>query len=233
MKVIPLALIVLASVLATLATILYVSSRGEKIRAETALALAEANVRNLENEATARKAQIASLETQVAELAQVRQQLRSNEQQVQDLKNNLAQGRNILLIRQRNESLLNQEIADLNRKLSAADLQASEIVRCKARIDELEQILAILHRKGIAIVPNASTPAASILGVGPDNSFIIINLGRKHGISPNQKLFVRRGTDVIATVLTSEVREELSIAQVDPFQLREALRKGDFILLDQ
>ncbi|MFA5263980.1 MAG: hypothetical protein WC378_09135 [Opitutaceae bacterium] len=233
MKVIPLALIVLASVLATLSTILFITARSANLRTEAFLAIAEARIRRLESEATAKQTRYDAIQAQLAQFEDAKTQLATAEQRIADLNDSLSKTRNLLLVRVQNETLLNREIADANRALEAARALAAELERCKARINELEQTLAILRRRGIDIQTDASAPSATVVVVGPENAFVVFNLGAKQGIAVNQKLLIRRGTDVIATVLTSDVRDDMSIAQVDPSTLRTALHKGDSILFDK
>ena len=47
----------------------------------------------------------------------------------------------------------------------------------------------------------------------------------------NQRLSVSQGTEIVATVLISDVRTNFSIAQVQPDTLRGDLHKGDSALL--
>jgi len=233
MRVFPLALIVFAAILATLSTILFLRTRGEKLRLAGDLALAEARIRVIEPDTVARRNLQATLEKRERDVAETQQKLEQARARVAELDSNLAQGRNILVLREQNERTLNREIASLHERIQAAEEQARELQACRLRIAELENTLALLRRKGLPIPADDGTPPASIQGVGPDNSFVVIDLGTSQGLRAGQKLLVRRGTEVIATVLTSEVREHYSIAQVDPYLTREALRKGDSVLLDQ
>lgn len=233
MKVFPLALIVLASLLATVSTILFIKTRSANLRLESALANSETIATRLQGQVKATREQLSAIEKELTQLNDTRTKLAAAEKQADELGSTLAQTRNLLTLREQNEMQLNREIADLNRKLAAADIQATELSRVRGRVSELEQIMALLHRRGISTELTSTMPQASILGVGPENAFVVINLGTKQGLGLNQKLLVRRGTDIIATVLTSEVREDLALAQVEPSSLRTALRKGDSVLLEQ
>lgn len=233
MKVIPLALIVLAAVLATLSTILFITARSANLRAEASLAIAKSQIQRLEAEAKDRQARFNAIQAQLAVFEETKSKLVAAELRIAELNSTLSQTRNLLLVRDQNEALLNKEIADANRALEAAQALSVDLERSKVRINELEQTLAILRRRGVDIQIEASGPPATVLAVGPENGFVVISLGSKHGVTLNQKLLIRRGTDVIATVLTSDVREELTIAQVDPSTLRTALHKGDSVLFDK
>jgi len=233
MKVIPLALIVLAAVLATISTILFITTRSANLRAEASLAIAKSQNRRLESEIADKQARVEVIQAQLAVFEQTKANLAAAEARIVELNSTLSQTRNLLLVRDQNESLLNREIADAKKALEAAQVVAVELERTKARVNELEQTLTILRRRGVDIQTDGNQAPASVLVVGPENAFVVISQGSNQGITINQKLFIRRGTDVIASVLTSDVKEELTIAQVDPSSLRTALHKGDSILFDK
>ena len=72
---------------------------------------------------------------------------------------------------------------------------------------------------------------ATVLTVGPSSAFVVLNFGSARGAQLGQRLTVSQGTDVVATVLISDVRTNFSVAQVQPDTLRGVLQKGDLALL--
>ncbi len=68
---------------------------------------------------------------------------------------------------------------------------------------------------------------ATILTVGPENAFVVLNFGSARGAKLGQKLAVSQGTSDVATVQISDVRAHYSIAQVLTDSLRGVLQKGD------
>lgn len=233
MRVFPLTLIVLALLLATASTILFITTRTDKLRLESSLAASEATAAQLNDEAARKRSLYAEMAQQFAQYEDTKAKLAASEKQRAELQDSLAQTKNLLMVREQNEGLLNEEIARMRSSLAKAQLLEQELSQAKNRVDELEKVLALLHQRGISTEAAQSAATASVLGVGPDNAFIIINLGSKHGLRAGQKLYVRRGTEIIGNVLTSEVLDEVSVAQVDPAALRTALRKGDSVILDQ
>lgn len=112
----------------------------------------------------------------------------------------------------------------------ATALPADEAIRYRQTIAQLEDHVMELE----ATVRSASTPLvagrgnhAQVVGVGPQNAFVVINFGESHGARPNQQLRVTRGLDLLALVEISETRENYSVAQVLPNSLSGKLRKGD------
>lgn len=240
MKVFLLALNVLAALLATAATILFITNRGEKLRAYADLSRSEAQVASLQADRSA-------LKTSVARLSQDFNALKSRDDSLQtsfaalksreaETASALAQSRNMLVVKDQVISALNGEIVNLKQRLDDAQLRLQQIPVLQGRVDALEQAVA-LARNPIAPdggpVPKAAAGSYSVLAVGPDNSFVVVNYGAPQGAKPNQRLLIRRGTDLIGVALISDVRDQLSIGQVDPHALRSALHKGDSIVLAQ
>ncbi len=84
---------------------------------------------------------------------------------------------------------------------------------------------------GAAVLTTHRSRLASVVSVGPSSALVVINYGASHGALPEQRLFIRRGTETLATVHISDVRENFSIAQVRPDTLQAALHKGDSAVL--
>jgi uncharacterized phage infection (PIP) family protein YhgE len=122
-------------------------------------------------------------------------------------------------------------LAAARRELEAS-ISPSEATRYRQTIVQLESRVAELEN---AAAQAASHPAlvagranhAQVVGVGPQNAFVIINFGSTHGAVANQRLRLSRGTDTLAQVEISNTRENYSIAQVLPGTLSGKLRKGD------
>ena len=72
---------------------------------------------------------------------------------------------------------------------------------------------------------------ATILTVGPESAFVVLNFGSARGAQLGQKLAVSQGSDEVATILISDVRANFSVAQVLPDTLRGVLQKGDLAVL--
>lgn len=235
MKVVPLALNVFAALLATLATILYVTTRSARLRAEAALEQANARIAYLDSKLSAETTQKEDLQKRLtaldAQLGATKVNLTAAELRVAETVRDLAQARSLLTVREQNEQALTREIADLRRQLVASQQNAAELERYQNRVSELEQTVALLQgRAGItagSVFSSGRAQPAAIVTVGPENAFVVINYGSRRGAKVDQALVIRRGTETLATVLISDVRDNFSIAQVEPASLRGALRKGD------
>ena len=132
-------------------------------------------------------------------------------------------------------AVLRQELADTRASQASPDAVAA----FKKTIAELERQLAAAHDGAVAPTASGASTAvftnrhrrASVLTVGPDNAFVVLNFGAARGAQLGQKLQVSQGTDVVATILISDVRANFSVAQVLPDTLRGVLHKGDSAVL--
>ncbi|QYM80549.1 hypothetical protein K0B96_08065 [Horticoccus luteus] len=132
------------------------------------------------------------------------------------------------------------QIATLTRDLEAARaavIPPATITHYQEMIAALEQQLAKIQG-GRTLLPGGAAAAftsaprsPSVVNVGPQNAFVVLNIGSAHGAHQNQTLTICRGTEILAQVQISEVREHFSIAQVQPDSLRGTLQKGDTALI--
>lgn len=99
------------------------------------------------------------------------------------------------------------------------------IADLEGRIGELEQFIARKNTDPVLVAGRAQH--AQVVKVGSRNAFVVINFGSEHGASTNQRFTITRGSDQLAMVEISEVKEHYSIAQVIPETLSGSLRKGD------
>lgn len=137
------------------------------------------------------------------------------------------------------KSRLSAEAAQLRQALVTAKANvgdSAKLAQYEDRIASLEQQLAAARTAAPSVPagPVLSTNRARssvVVSIGPSDAFVVVNYGAAHGALPAQKLLIQRGTETIATALISDVREQHSIAQIDPESLRGALHKGDSAVL--
>lgn len=222
--------------------------------ANTRAAKLDADLARANEEAGGLKARIASVR---GELSQTRTELASTsaragqlELDLTSVRGNLAAARqdlsstqSVLSLYERTAQGLAEEITRLKQDLTdtRASLATPEAVAAyKSTIAELERQLATA-RNGVALpgTAGASTAAfssraagrATILSVGPDNAFVVLNFGAARGAEVGHRLTVSHGTNEVAVVHISDVRPNFSVAQVLPDTLRGVLQKGDLAVL--
>jgi septal ring factor EnvC (AmiA/AmiB activator) len=204
-------------------------------------ALAGANEQNgaLKEQNGALKATTATLDR---ELADNRAKLSAAEQRVAQTAQDLIDTKSVLAVYEATTRALGDEVAALRQDLdeSRASNASPEAVQAyKATIAELEKQLAVA-KNGATLTPGTGGSTAvfasragraTILTVGPQSAFVVLNFGSARGAKLGQKLTVSQGPNEVATIAISDVRANFSVAQVLPDSLRGVLQKGDSALL--
>ncbi len=184
----------------------------------------------------------AGLATANRDLTTVRENLAATEVHAKTLERDLAQANAKVAVYEQTTRALSDEIAGLKAELAethATFASPEAVTAYKNTIAELERQLANARNgaaaptaAGASTAVFASRPGrATILTVGPSSAFVVLNFGSARGAQLGQRLSVNHGTDVVATVLISDVRTNFSVAQVQPDTLRGVLQKGDLALL--
>ncbi len=184
----------------------------------------------------------ANLAVSAAELAAARDQLSSSELRATVLEHDLAQAKSVLTVYDQTARALGDEVASLKTEL--ADTRATfaspeAVTAYKNTISELERQLANARNgaaattaAGASTAVFASRPGrATVLTVGPQGAFVVLNFGSSRGAQLGQNLQVSQGNAVVATVQISDVRTHFSVAQVQSETVRGVLQKGDLALL--
>ena len=176
------------------------------------------------------------------ELARTRERLSSAENRGADLERNLADTRTVLAVYESTAKSLGDEITALRRDLDEsrrANASPEAVQAYRNTIAELERQLASA-RNGAALptATGASTAVftnragrSTVLSVGPQNSFVVVNFGSARGAQLGHRLNISQGNSVVATAVISDVRAQFSVAQVQPESLRGVLQKGDSAVL--
>ena len=249
----PLILCVIALLGSTLSAMLYFRIGNSKQLLE--LRLAEAGVRAAKLDADlaatneqngSLKAKLGALGTEInvlkTKLAAADVRAGQLDREVQTVKINLQAAKDVLSVYELTARALADEVAALRNDLSdsrASNASPEAVAAYKNTIAELERQLATA-RNGAAApsAAGASTAVfanragrATVLTVGPESAFVVLNFGSARGAQLGQKLAVSQGTAEVATLLISDVRTNFSVAQVLPDTLRGVLQKGDLAIL--
>jgi len=217
-------------------------ARAAKIDAD----LAAANEQNgaLKSRLAAADTGLAAATTRLAaterDLAATRDKLAASDARAAGLTRDLADAKTIVGLYESTSKALGDEIAALRADLEdtrASHASPEAVAAYKTTIADLERQLAAARTSGAAVTASAGSAStavftsragrATILTVGPESSFVVLNFGSARGAQVGQRLTVSQGTAVVATVLISDVRANYSVAQVLPDTLRGVLQKGD------
>ena len=76
----------------------------------------------------------------------------------------------------------------------------------------------------------AGTPASGrVMVVNREYDFIVMNLGKNHGLSVGQEFQIVRGNEVLGKVKVEKVYDELSAAAILPESRKDSIREGDTV----
>lgn len=198
----------------------------------------EASLATAETAAAAHSAKASAADKRTAEvrarLAEIDEQLSAARAATSETEARLAQA-NRDMAEQRNRTSAAEEHA--KRHEEAADELRRELAHMKltappftmTEVETLQARLADAESRLEALAPTeAPEPVrATVLRVGPDEAFVVLDYGAEQGARLDQQLQVRRGTEAVATVRISRLHPQLSLALVEPQSLRSGLRKGD------
>jgi chromosome segregation ATPase len=242
----PLILCAIALLGSTLSTVLYFQIGNSKQLLVQRLDDAHHRTTKLETDLASANEQTGTLKAKVAatsaELEVANTKLTAAEARAGQLDRDLTQTRSVLSVYEQTTRALSDEMTALRQDLADArgsNASPEAVAAYKSTIAELERQLASAHNGAVAPGTLASSNAvftsrsgrALVMTVGPENAFVVLNFGAARGARLGQKLNVNQGTDVVATVLISDVRPNFSVAQVLPETLRGVLQRGDSAVL--
>ncbi len=242
----PLILCAIALLGAVLSAALYFRIGNSKQVLELRLADATTRATKLDTDLAAANEQSGSLKARVgtldAALEATQTKLKAAESRTNELSRDLVDTKSVLALYEATTKALGEEVTALREDLEdsrTSNASPEAVLAYKQTIAELERQLAVA-RDGAAATgaAGASTAVfasrvgrATVLTVGPQNAFVVLNFGTARGAKLGQKLTVSQGSAEVATVLISDVRANFSVAQVVPDTLRGVLQKGDSALL--
>src|SRR5688500_17591461 len=214
-----------------------VAARATKLDADLAAANQQngslkARLGNVSAELNLARSKLAISATRAAEL----------ERAVNAARSDLSAAKDVVSVYELTARALADEVAALRQDLSDSrnsNASPEAVAAYKGTIAELERQLATARNGAAApAAAGASTAVftsragrATVLTVGPENAFVVLNFGSARGAQLGQKLAVNQGSDEVATLLISDVRTNFSVAQVVPDSLRGVLQKGDLAVL--
>jgi uncharacterized phage infection (PIP) family protein YhgE len=76
---------------------------------------------------------------------------------------------------------------------------------------------------------NVSSSQGQVVVVNRDYDFVVMNLGRNHGLQIGQEFQIVRGSEVVGRVKVEKVYDELAAAAILPDSKKDAIREGDLL----
>ena len=75
----------------------------------------------------------------------------------------------------------------------------------------------------------ASTAGGQVVVINREYDFIVVNLGKNHGLSVGQEFQIVRGNEVLGRAKVEKVYDELSAAALLPDSKKNSIREGDTV----
>ncbi len=130
-----------------------------------------------------------------------------------------------------------KRLADLEK--AKADLESKVMELSGQPTVELDKVLVKGDQGGpsagtelaMPVPVPTSVPSADgqVVVINREFDFIVMNLGRNHGLSVGQEFQVVRGSEVLGRVKVEKVYDELSAAALLPESKKNAIREGDVV----
>ena len=128
-----------------------------------------------------------------------------------------------------------QRLADLEKAKGELESKVTEL--SQQPTVELDKVV-VGSTQGGGGTPSAVSPASvgaaavtdgQVVVVNREYDFIVMNLGKKQGLSIGQEFQVVRGTEVLGKVKVEKIYDELSAAAILPESRKDSIREGDTV----
>jgi vacuolar-type H+-ATPase subunit I/STV1 len=253
MKLLTLALCVIAILGSAASTFFYFQIGNTKDQLKQQVIVSETQAKELQTKLGESGAQTEVLQKRLAELdgdlGDAKSKATAAEGRSTQLTRDVAQLRNQITAKGEAEQALNSEISQLKRELAQAKLSSissspeevdgykSTIATLQARVTELESNSS----RNTSVTTTANTTASGatqvvdspagltgeVVSIGNQDAFVVLNIGSAKGVQVGQKLSITRKGAVVAESQISSVQEAYSVAQITPGSIRGGLSKGD------
>ncbi len=240
-------LYIIAVLGAVLSGIFYFLTEGNKQDLEGRLSNLQSSLQAQKAESQSLLTRSEALEKSVAEKEKELEEARSNNAVLtarsNQLKRETRRFSDELDQRIQKEENLQSTIADLNKRIveiRATTVDVSEVAQYQNEISKMEAEILRLRDSQRSFPgstasqeTNVKTAPANLKGkiltVGPQSSFVVVNMGYNSGIRLSHGLNIRRGGEQIAQLQVTEVKENLSIAHILPESLSKDPMAGDIV----
>jgi predicted RNase H-like nuclease (RuvC/YqgF family) len=128
---------------------------------------------------------------------------------------------------------MKQQLADLEQ--AKGDLESKVLELADRPTVELEKVLVtndqLLNGPGpmMTTLAAASGRSGEVVVINREYDFIVMNLGKNHGLAVGQEFQIVRGEQVLGRVKVEKVYDELSAAAILPDSQKDTIREGDTV----
>ncbi len=246
-------LVALALVGAGAAGIALQQERNLRTAAEHQLSLVKADIEQLQRQIGDVRAANLALETELShtksQAEEIAQQLTQERQAKELLAKSVDErqheidrvGKDVEQLRSERKGLLDQ-IAQLNAQQETWKGQLAELEKSKTDLEtkvlelsgqptvELDKVVVNSGEAAAKpILPSTSNREGQVIVVNREYDFIVMNLGKNHGLEIGQQFQVVRGTEVLGWVKVEKIYDELAAAAILPQSKKDQIREGDVV----
>lgn len=169
------------------------------------------------------------------ELARTRQELDAARQEIARLNEQLARKEAEIAQAKQKLNELASQIEELDRQIGDQKEQIAKLEKEKSELGEerqrLEDALAPFLPPPLPSRDMVKNLQGTVVIVDPEWNFVILDVGRLHGLQKNTTLLVHRGEQMIGRIRVSDVRDNLSVGDVEPEWMQAPAQPGDRVFI--
>jgi len=250
---------ILAMGVASFAIVLQIKERDKRVAKERELQGALAQLEGLktqfdelqqskvsiEDELARARRELTDSQDQLAQAVQAEETLKTSvedrEQEIARLTKDLEQTRG-------QQEKLTGQVTELQSERDALKQQLAELERAKGELEskvmelsdrptvELDKVVVSGEpgAGGAAAMPVSamagSASSGQVVVVNREYDFIVMNIGKNHGLAIGQEFKVVRGSETLGKVKVEKVYDELSAAAILPESKKDSIREGDAVV---
>jgi hypothetical protein len=122
---------------------------------------------------------------------------------------------------------------EINQRMyELADARAEYASLQQAYEDEVRRSLALSSPDSGDVIMSSDV-TGRVLSVNPEWNFVVLDIGSDEGLRANAIMLVHRGTDLVGKIRISDVRQDLSVAEIVYDSLLLPIHQGDGVIAPQ
>ena len=168
------------------------------------------------------------LESKKTEIVQLNNDLESKEQQIVSLEGDVE---DLEIAKNELSNKVEQLSDELTVRINELNDAHAEYASLKAAYDE--EVRRGLGEGVAGIVVTPSDLTGQILSVNTEWNFVILDIGGDEGLKTNAEMLVHRSKDFVGKVRISDVRDQVSVAEIVNDWEQQPIRIGDTVISPQ
>ncbi|MBU4460984.1 MAG: hypothetical protein KJ579_10480 [Verrucomicrobia bacterium] len=169
------------------------------------------------------------------ELAQTKQELDTARAEIADLNEKVTQKETEIAQARQKIGELEGQVAELKRQIDENRIQIAKLDGEKKNMIEerkrLEDALAPFLPPPLPSKDQIRSLNGHIVLVDPEWNFVVLDIGKLHGLQKNTQLLVHRGEALVGRIRVSDVRDEMAVGDVERAWVTAPLQAGDRVFI--